>query len=355
MPINIREIAKLAGVSSATVSRVLNESTLVTRETTAKVQKIIRDLNFVPNNSAIQFKHGKSNIYGIIIPDITNPFYTDLVKTFEGLLVENHLDLIVANTDFHPTRTQHSVQRMLLRRVDGVAILPSEYEMTSLSSLVQNRIPVVTADYYRTAPGMSDITVDFVDGMMQLATHLKKLGHRNLGFISGSSGPLTSRVRTEAFLNAIMRQGMSSRDGWIVEGNYRIDGGAAAMAKILSQPQVPTAVITANDLMAFGALRTAHEMNFRVPEDISIAGCDDLQLSAIVHPPLTTLRIPHQQYARAMFDALKTSGENLSLPGKQYSIPMFLVIRESTGRARGGSSTVAKSKLKSKLKKAATV
>jgi len=144
MPIGMREIAKLAGVSSATVSRVISGSSLVRKETAQRIQKIIKDLNFVPNTSAAHLKSGKSQIYGIIIPDLTNPFFTELVKIFEELLMENDQELLVANTDSHSTRMQRSVRRMLLRRVDGVALLTSEHEAASLESLMQNRIPVVT-------------------------------------------------------------------------------------------------------------------------------------------------------------------------------------------------------------------
>ncbi len=331
MPLSIRAVAKLAGVSSATVSRVINGSSLVTEETRERIQKIIDDLHFFPNNRAIHLKNGKSQIYGIIIPDLTNPFFMELVKIFEGLLVENDQELLVANTDFHVTRSQRSLRRMLLRRVDGVAFLASELETASLESLVQNHIPVVTTDHYRTATGMSDITIDFAHGMAQLVSHLKGLGHRQLGFIGGSAGLVTSRVRMESFLDAIVKQGLSSREEWIVSGNFCIDGGVSAMEKILTCAEYPTAVVTANDLTAIGALRAAHRRNLRVPEDISIAGCDDIEMSDIVHPPLTTLRISRKEYARMLFEALRTANEDFSNPGKQYTLPMRLVIRESTG------------------------
>lgn len=346
MPIGIRDIARLAGVSSATVSRVLNNSHLVTEDTRSRVETIIRDLNFVPNNSAIQLKEGKSNVFGIVIPDITNPFFTELVKVFEELLVENRYDLIVANTDFHDTRAQKSLHRMLLRRVDGVVMLASEQETADLSALVQNRIPVVTADYYRTSSGISDIIVDFESGMAQMVAHLKKLGHRSIGFIGGNPGPLTSRARTEAFLEAVIRQGLTSKEGWIVDGNYCIDGGSAAMSKILSQPEIPTAVLTANDLMAFGALRTAHEKKLRVPEDISIGGCDDIQFSDIVHPPLTTLRISRTEYARKLLEALQMSANDLAQVGRQYTVHMQLIVRQSTGRAPARTSQKSKARKK---------
>src|SRR5262249_16314817 len=151
------------------------------------------------------------------------------------LLVENEKELLVANTDFHLTRMQRSVRRMLLRRVDGVALLTSELEAAPLESLVQNRIPVVTTDHYRTGLGMSDIVVDFSGGMAQLIAHLKSLGHSKVGFIGGSEGLATSRVRRESFLDAVVKQGLSSREGWIVPGDFKIEGGSAAMARILSQ------------------------------------------------------------------------------------------------------------------------
>ena len=333
MSISMREIAKIAGVSSATVSRVINGSNLVTTETTERIRKIIQDFNFVPNNSAIHLKNGKSQIYGIIIPDLTNPFFTETIKIFEELLVENDKELLVANTDFHLTRMQKSVRRMLLRRVDGVALLTSELEAAPLESLVQNRIPVVTTDHYRSGPGTSDIVVDFPGGMAQLIGHLKSLGHRNVGFIGGTEGLATSRVRRESFLDAVVKQGLSSREGWIIEGDFKIDGGSAAMARILAQEETPTAVVTANDLTAIGALRTAHEKGLRIPEDISITGCDDIAMSDIVYPPLTTLRISRKEYARLLFEALRVGSENLNRTGQQYVLPTSLVVRKSTGPA----------------------
>jgi LacI family transcriptional regulator len=333
MPVSIREIAKLAGVSSATVSRVINGSNLVTAETTRRIQQIIRDFNFVPNRSAAHLKSGKSQIYGAIVPDLTNPFFMELVKVFEELLVENEFELLVANTDFHPSRMQMSIQRMLLRRVDGVAVLGSEHEAAALESLAQNRIPVVTTDNYRTAPGMSDIILDFRGGMAQLIQHLKDFGHKHIGFIGGSEGLATSRVRRESFLDAVVKTGLSSRDGWIIAGDYRISGGVKGMEAILRQEEIPTAVVTANDLTAIGALRKAHERGLRIPEDISVAGCDDIEMSDIVYPPLTTLRISRSEYAQMLFDALQVGAEDLTRPGKVFTLPMKMVIRQSTGPA----------------------
>ena len=214
---------------------------------------------------------------------------------------------------------------------------------------MQNRIPVVTTDHHRTAPGISDIVVNFRDGMAQIVGHLKELGHRNVGFIGGTDGLATSRDRRDSFLDAVVRFGLSSQDSWIVAGNFRIGGGAEGMEAILRQETRPTAIVTANDLTAFGALRKAHEMGLRVPEDISVTGCDDIEMSDVVYPPLTTLRISRRQYAQILFDALKTGGEDLTEPGKVLSLPMKLVVRKSTGpapkhTAASGSAATRKSR-----------
>ncbi len=341
MSISMREIAKLAGVSSATVSRVINGSEAVTPETADRIRKIIAELKFVPNNSATHLKQGKSHIFGIIIPDLTNPFFTELVTILEELLLQTGQELLLANTDLRSTRLVDSLHRMLLRRVDGVAILTSEHEAPSLASLVQNRIPVVTTDHYRTSCGIGDIVIDFPNGMMQMIAHLRELGHRRLGFIGGSEALETSRVRRESFMTAIVNHGLTSRAGWIVSGNFKIDGGSAAMAQILSQPELPTAIVTANDLTAIGAMRMAYEKGMRIPEDISVAGCDDIEMSDIVSPPLTTLRISRSDYAKMLVDALHETGKDLTKPGPTFRLPMSLVVRRSTGTPRAQSKNHA--------------
>ena len=337
MPRSMRDIAKLAGVSSATVSRVLNGSSLVTAETARRVRKIIEDQGFVPNTSAITLKYGRSNTFGVIIPDIANPFFTEFVKIFEALLVEHDQELLVANTDFHPTRMQQSVRRMLLRRVDGVVLLTSEVESEPFESLIRNKIPVVTTDRYLVANGHSDIKIDFKKGLDLVVAHLNDLGHRRIGFIGGSEGLITSRVRRESFLEAMLKRGLTCLDGWLQDGDYKIGGGSAAMEKILSLPERPTAIATANDLTAIGALRTAHAHGLNIPGDLSIVGCDDIEMSDIVYPPLTTIHTSRKDYAEMLFHALRRIQKDASLPGKEYTLGTSLVVRKSTGPAKSTS------------------
>src|SRR3984885_10352926 len=276
---DMRDIAKLAGVSSATVSRVINGSTLVRPETVERVRKVINEVKFFPNNSATTLKYGRSKTYGLIIPDITNPFFPEFIKCFEGIVVENDQEMLMATTDFHPGRMQQSIRRMLIRRVDGVALLASEIETEPFEDLIHNRVPLVTMDRGHTAKGLSDVAINNKSGMDQALRHLRELGHKKIGYIGGSAGLTISDHRVQAVVCAPKRRGLVPRAEFIKVGNYRITGGVTAMTELLSREDRPTAVLTANDLTAIGVMRAAMKMGFSIPDDVSIVGFDDIEMS----------------------------------------------------------------------------
>src|SRR5260370_30082892 len=328
---DMRDIAKLAGVSSATVSRVINESATVRPATAERVRRVVAELKFFPNSSATTLKRGNSSTYGLIIPDITNPFFPELIRSFEKILVENNREMLMATTDFHPSRIQQSIRRMLIRRVDGVALVASEIETESIESLIHNRVPLVTMDRRITGPGLSDVLINNTSGMDQAIKHLKDLGHKEIGFIGGTIGPTISDHRTQAFIQAMKKHGLKPNPEFMRAGNYRIPGGEAAMAELLHFSYRPTAILTANDLTAIGALRAVHHLGLTVPGDFSVIGFDDIELSDILHPPLTTLRLSRQEFAEIFFKALETLREQPHAAGHQYSIKTRLIVRESTG------------------------
>jgi LacI family transcriptional regulator len=169
--------------------------------------------------------------------------------------------------------------------------------------------------------------------MTQAMGHLKELGHRDVGFIGGTEGLAPSRDCRDAFLAAVVKLGLSSQECWIVDSDCRMSGGDKGMEAILSHKEIPTAIVAADDLTAIGALCKAHERGLRVPEDLSVASCDDLAISDIVYPALTTLRVSRRRYAEMLFEALRWGMEHSSELGKAFSLPMTLVIRQSTGPA----------------------
>jgi DNA-binding LacI/PurR family transcriptional regulator len=329
---NIRRVAKIAGVSSATVSRVINGSSLVTAGTAARVQRIIDDLQFVPDNNATALRSGSSGTYGLLIPDITNPFFPEFMKSLEALVVEHDRELLVATIDFHHHgKMVQSVRRMLTRRVNGVVLMGSEIETEPFEALIKNRIPLVTMDRKKVGNGLSDITTDYSTAMSQAVQHLKSLGHRKIGFIGGFEGLGTSTLRMGGFIAAMANHGLTVREEFIRHGDYRIPGGEAAMADLLIRKNRPTAILTANDMTAIGALRALRDRGWGVPKEMSIVGLDDIELSDIVYPPLTTLHTSRTELARLVFASLEHANKDKPIRGRQYTIQAKLVIRKSTG------------------------
>lgn len=325
---NIREIAKKAGVSTATVSRVVNGTAPVALLTEQRVRKAIERLGYYPNSHARTLGSGKSHMYGLIISDITNPFFPEVVKHFEQIAVEHGQEVLIANTNYEPERMQVCVRRMLERKVDGVAIMTSEMDAKLVETLNNRGIPIVFLDTGHVGPNVSNILIDYDHGVNLAIDHLTSLGHRRIAFVSGPPSLASARIRHKAFLAALQKKRLKCGDEFIGTGNHRIDGGQAAMQRMLSLPIRPTAVLASNDLTAIGVVRAIHAARLRVPEDISVVGFDDIELSSFLQPPLTTIRVSRAEIGMRAFTALYSGNKS---GGTVYKVPTELVVRLSTG------------------------
>lgn len=328
---NIKEVARLAGVSTATVSRTINGSDKVTPETAKRVRRAIEELKFYPNTNARALGSGKSGLYGLIISDITNPFYPELVKSFEDMAVQYGQEVLIANTNYDKNRMEHCVVRMLQRKVDGVAIMTSEMEDHLIDELSSRNIPLVFLDMGTVQRGISNVAVDYPAGIDMGVEYLRKLGHKDIAFISGPMNLVPAQVRHKGFIKSMRRRGLTVDDSMIVEGNHRMDGGNEGMKKLLRNKRRPTAVMTSNDVTAIGALGAIFEQGLKVPRDISLIGYDDIAMSAFTQPALTTVLLPRDEVARAAFKALHGVPDAALVKGVEYRIEPRLIIRQSTG------------------------
>lgn len=240
----------------------------------------------------------------------------------------------MATTDFHISQMQQTIRRMLVRQVDGVALLAAEIETGPIESLLHNRVPLVTMDRRLVAAGLSDVSIDYMSGMRQAIAHLKQLYHRKIAYIGGSPGLTISDHRVDAFKAAMSEAGLKVEQSFIRVGNYRITGGESGMSELLALRDRPTAILATNDLTAIGALRVIHRNGLSVPLHFSVVGFDDIELCDIVYPPLTTLRLPRNTLAEAFFKALESFSKDPHARGKKYKVRTELVIRESTGVAQ---------------------
>ena len=329
----MREIARRAGVSSATVSRVLSGSSGVTPQKAARVQAVLQEVNYIPNPSATTLKYGRSNTYGLVIPDICNPFFSEFLAAFEEALVAAGRELLLTSMQ-SGEGLLHAVRRMLMRQVDGAVLMGSEFETEQVEPLLSRSVPIVTIDRHAPHEGCSDVALDFHAGFRTAVLRLAELGHKRIGYIGGTPGLRTSNIRAAAFRDAVSDAGLVYDEHLTRAGDYRISGGEAAAASLLQLKEPPTALLHANDLTAFGSALTIFRRGLRVPDDMSLVGVDDILLAQVTHPPLTTIRLPRKRLAQTCVEALERTKLDKSAVGLQYSVATELVERESTAAPR---------------------
>ncbi len=328
---DIRDVAKRAGVSVATVSRTVNKVPTVNAVLAARVHEAIRDLNYFPNTQARALVSGRSRLVGLLVSDITNPFFPELIKCFERAAVEHGYELLIGSTNYD-SELQHCLRRMVERNVDGVAVMTFGVEDPVLNELSHRNIPMVFVDVSEADFPQDVLLVNYGQGMLEALQHLVHLGHRDIGFISGPLKEHSALLRRHAFLASMHTSGCEAREDLLVEGDHQLEGGMNGMGLLLRLPHPPTAVLCSNDLTAIGALRTLQQRGIRVPEDMSLVGFDDIHLTEFVHPPLTTVRMSQIEIAQNAVRSLLSRIEDAAPPRVPQSFPIStrLVIRETT-------------------------
>ncbi|HZU09739.1 MAG TPA: LacI family DNA-binding transcriptional regulator [Pseudacidobacterium sp.] len=333
--LDIRDVARHARVSIATVSRTINKVPTVDKELAKRVWKAIEELNYFPNTQARALVSGRSRLFGLLISEITNPFFPELIQGFEDVAIEHNYEILIGSTNYDPQRMEICIRRMIERKVEGVAVMTFGIEEPLLDELVSRNIPMVFVDAAPPSENVSTLVVDYHHGIREGVQHLAALGHRKLGFISGPMHQRSCQLRRSAFLSSAEEIGVHPPDVWMLEGNHTLEGGMKAMELLLQQKELPTAVMCSNDMTAIGALRVLAKAGLRVPEDISVIGFDDIHLAEFVYPPLTTVRMSRNDLARAAFSALRSHIEPVHAHTKKiWPVPTRLTVRQSTGYPR---------------------
>lgn len=332
----IADVALAAGVSKATVSRVLSGSSVAIRpETRERVMAAVNVLGFRPNSVARSLSVRRTFTVGVLVSDIGNPFYADVIHGIEDAGLPRGYSFFLGNTNFDLPRGTDLVHSLIDRRVDGVIILFSRGSDEWLMTLAHHGIPasVVNWDSQLTLADTVAIEVDFQPGIKAAVDHLVGLGHRRFAHVSGPLDLDTSRQRRRVFLEALARHGLGTGQVALVEGDYHIEGGRKALKTLLEAKARPTAVFAANDLMAIGVMSEARAQGLAVPGDLSVVGLDDIWLAAQTDPPLTTVVMPRYDIGFQAMDRLL----ELIAPGEprsRSSLATQLVIRNSTSAPR---------------------
>ncbi|HEX6973104.1 MAG TPA: LacI family DNA-binding transcriptional regulator [Vicinamibacterales bacterium] len=329
---NIAEIARRANVSTATVSRTLNQSGPVKAATARKVWRAVTALNYYPNSHARALVSGRSRLIGLIVSDITNPFFPELIRAFEKLAADNQYDLLVTSTDYETTRMTTCLRRMLERKVDGVAMMTSEMDMGLIRELSRRGVPIVFMDVGHIGPRMSHVSIDYGNGIHQAVDHLVGLGHSRIAFITGPLELHSSRTRRQAFIEGMRRHGLKPDPRLIREGTHTAEGGEKSMSALLRLKRLPTAVVCSNDWTAIGALHAITHAGLRVPADISLVGFDDIPLVSYTTPALTSVRMSAADVGATAFNAIFSLIGGDRPEGSVYQVPTRLIARESTAK-----------------------
>src|SRR5215472_8522913 len=292
---DIREIARRAKVSTATVSRAINRIPTVDPQLAKRVWKVVDELGYYPNTQARALVSGRSRIFGLVVSEITNPFFPEIVQTFEDLAVQNNYDVLLSSTVHDPKRMEIAVRRIIERRVDGVAILTFGMEEALLQNLRFRKVPLVFVDVAPSAPGVSNIRIDYQHGIRQAVQHLAALRHKRIAFVSGPLQLLSAVARKDAYELAMREIGLESHRDLLYEGDHTMDAGMRALKHFFEMRNPPTALLCSNDMTAIGVIREAYDDGVRIPEELSVVGFDDIRIAEFTTPPLTTVQMSQSE------------------------------------------------------------
>lgn len=334
---DIREIAKRAKVSTATVSRTINRVPTVDPHLAKRVWKVIDELGYYPNTQARALVSGRSRIFGLIVSEITNPFFPEIVQVFEDLAVEHNYEILVTSTVHDPKRMELAVRRMIERRVDGVAVMTFGMEESLLENLRFRKVPLVFVDVGPPLPRISNIRIDYRHGIRQAVQHLAALRHRRIAFVTGPLQLKSALARKAAFEESMEEIGLEVSPDLLVVGDHTMEGGMSAFRNLAGLRQRPTAILCSNDMSAIGVMRETFDFGLRIPQDLSVVGFDDIRLAQFIIPPLTTVQMSQSELATLAFDALmnEVNRETPAANGTDYVLTTSLVLRKSTALAPG--------------------
>lgn len=330
MAASIKDVAELAGVSTATVSHVVNGTRNTKPETRQKVLAAIEKLGYARNQAARNLAMGRSSLLGLIISDIRNPFFPEVTSSFQDQALIRNLETIVLNTNYDTQRTAQAIQRLLGLQVAGIAVLTSQVDKAVRDALAQRNVPAVYLDLGDPGPSVSNITIDYESGIGQAIASLVAYGHRNIGYIGGPPHLHSARRRRQALIAAVASHGLPQPV--TIDSDFTVRGGYYTCSKLLAAKPI-TALVAANDMMAIGALHCAYDRGIKIPDALSVIGFDDISFSEYTQPALTSVAVPREEIGRVALQALWELISNSNNGGHAHHVETRLVERQSSGPA----------------------
>lgn len=324
----IKDVARLAGVAVSTASMAVNDHPRIAAGTKARVLAAARHLGYQPNAIARSLRNGRTTALGLILTDISGPFYSELIRGVEQVAIERRYQLLISSA--HPAAVAGARRLLTEGYTDGAIVMAPTLSDADLTAAASRGLPLVVLDRSLAAPGIGSIRADNVAAAVRVVAHLARLGRRAIAYISGPDASMDSRERFEGYLRGMEQAGLVVQPTLVLPGDFTEEGGRRAGRRLLELDALPDAVFAGNDEMAIGLMEVLLERGVRIPEDVAVVGFDDIRLAAYVRPALTTVRQFKYELgyraAQMLFELLEHPGE-----GRVEEIGTELVIRESCG------------------------
>ena len=337
--VSIKEVARIAGVSIATVSRCINNPEKVTEKTRLKVQEAILNTGYSPNTLAQSFRRGRTNLVMVVLPSIGDPFFTAVMRGIRTAARAKGYSVVIDETQFN-TMTEDEIGAMLVsKQTDGIILLASmsPFGTRVLSAKSQRRLPIVIGceTVSPELSGFPSVHIDNVAAAGEATDYLISRGHKRIAMIYGQESSLLTKDREFGYRAAMKKAKLPIEDGWCVEGELTLQGAIRATRKLLNHEKRPTAIFCANDEMAMGCLHEIKSAGLCVPDDVSVIGFDDIRYAEILDPPLTTISQPAEEIGeRVMYRLCREIEEGRSEKNAPEIVPHRLIVRQSVAEPK---------------------
>lgn len=326
----IQDVANAAGVSTATVSRILNNSPNVLPETRGRVMAVIEEMNYNPNRLAQQFRTQQTKNVLVLVPELENTFYHEIISGIEGVAEAKGYYVLIAEIHNSRRLEEHFFERLKQKQVDGIITFSARLAPDRLEA-VAKQFPVVVACRYYEGMRLPNVTIDNEKASRDITNYLLNLGHRRVCCLAGNTDILLYQDRLNGYLKALKEREIQVFPSLICEGPASIQGGYDAVERLANAGEKFTAVVACGDTLAVGAIKALRDLGLQVPGDVAVTGFDDIELSALYSPSLTTVRQPRKLIGSRAMEKLIDLMEGNRLVNRQDVLSYELVIRESTG------------------------
>ncbi|UJF18595.1 substrate-binding domain-containing protein [Vibrio sp. SS-MA-C1-2] len=326
----IKDVAKMANVSTTTVSHVINKTRFVAEETQKRVLKAVDELNYAPSAVARSLKCNTTRTIGMLVTESTNSFFAEVIAGVERYCYKNGYTLILCNTENSIEKQRDYLRMLTEKRVDGLIVMCSELDSHLLTMLDRHEhLPMVVMDWGPESPHTDKIIDNTEHGSYLAIQHLIDMGHQKIGCITGQMDKLTCKERMNGFYKAMSEADITINDSWLIEADFLCDAASQAVDKLLEQTERPTAIFAFNDVMALAIISRLNQKGISVPEDISIIGYDNIDLSAYFSPPLTTVHQPKRRLGKTAVELLFQRMKDKDHESRVFTMEPELVARQS--------------------------